>query len=63
LPEIPLQGNITQYKHMEKFILTLKHDKGKIKISTFAENEKMAIEIICNSEGCPQSAIIKIEKQ
>jgi hypothetical protein len=48
---------------MEKFILTLKHDKGKIKISTFAENEKIAIEKICNSEGCPQSAIIKIEKQ
>lgn len=48
---------------MEKFILTLKHDKGKIKISTFAENEKIAIEKICNSEGCPQSAIIKIEQK
>jgi hypothetical protein len=48
---------------MQKFILTLKHDKGKIKISTFAENEKLAIEKICNSEGCPKSAIQKIEKR
>ena len=46
---------------MKTYRLTLKHDTGKIRIKTTAENKETAINIIMQFENCPRSAIVKIE--
>lgn len=48
---------------MKKYKVTLKHDKGIVKLTTSAHNEEQAREIIMKHEGCPESAILKIEIQ
>jgi hypothetical protein len=47
---------------MKKFRLTLKHDYGKINFIIFARNEDQAKQIVCECEGCPQCAIIKVKE-
>lgn len=46
---------------MKKYKITLKHDNGKINITTMAENEITAISKVMLTEQCPRSAIIKIK--
>jgi hypothetical protein len=46
---------------MFKFIFEATHDKGKIKLSTFAPTEQVAKDIICNLEGCPPWALKLIQ--
>ena len=48
---------------MKKYKVTLKHDEGIVKLTTSAHNEQQAREIIMKHEGCPESAILKIEIQ
>jgi hypothetical protein len=43
-----------------KFLITVKHDKGKFYFHAYALNEEEAIEKVMESEGCPRSAILKI---
>jgi hypothetical protein len=45
---------------MKRYKLTIKHDTGKVNIFTRANDEQQAIEKVCNSEGCPKTAIIKV---
>jgi hypothetical protein len=45
---------------MKKYILTVKHDNGRIKLSTWAISEKSAKDIVCKAESCPEDAIIKV---
>jgi hypothetical protein len=47
---------------MNTYKLTLKHDNGKITFEVKADSEKAARGIVCRSEGCPDSAIIKVKE-
>lgn len=42
-----------------KYKVTVKHDNGKVKLITVARSAHSAIEMICNAENCPKSAIVK----
>lgn len=48
---------------MKQFIITLRHDKGKIKLKTAASSEDAAIQNVLNFEGCPRRAVINIKQQ
>lgn len=48
---------------MKTFYITLKHDGGKTRVKLVAVNEQSAREIICRSENCPESAIVKIKQK
>lgn len=46
---------------MKKHIFTLKHDAGKVKLTTWGyESTEKAIQFVMNLEKCPRRAIIKI---
>jgi len=47
---------------MNTYIVTLKHDYGKIKIQVVALTFNRAINIIMKTEGCPENAIQSIKK-
>lgn len=51
---------MSPFKDVKMFQVTVKHDAGKVKIRTAATDKEAAIKIICNAEGCPECAIIKI---
>jgi hypothetical protein len=42
------------------YVLTLKHDNGKFRIRTAAEDEKMAKQLVMAAENCPECAIVKV---
>lgn len=48
---------------MNRYTATIKHDTGKYKITTDAENQEKAIELICKAENCPACAIIKLTEK
>ncbi len=43
-----------------KYKLTVKHDNGKVKLIAVARSAYSAIQMICNAENCPESAIVKV---
>ena len=46
---------------MKKHIFTLKHDSGKITLTTWGYSSiQAATKFICNLEKCPERAIIKV---
>jgi hypothetical protein len=45
---------------MSYYKFTLQHDKGKISITTYAETVEEAMSIVCQSEHCPENAIVDI---
>lgn len=45
------------------YSVTVKHDKGRKTINVFAPSYASAIEMVCNSESCPESAIDKVQQQ
>lgn len=47
---------------IKKYVVTLKHDKGKVKINTTASSKEQAIKQVCNSEKAPESAVVKVEE-
>lgn len=47
---------------VQLFKVFLSSDSGEISIKVYAIDEISAIDIIMKSEGCPRSAIIKVEK-
>jgi hypothetical protein len=47
---------------MIKYKAKVKHDKGNAVIYVYANNEQDARKEICRLEGCPDSAIVKLEK-
>lgn len=49
-----------QYDGM--FIVCLRHDKGKIRIATWASDTDNAIESVCNAEKAPKSAVLWVKK-
>lgn len=44
------------------FTVCLKHDKGRVRISTWAEDTNQAIELVCNAELAPRSAVLWVKK-
>lgn len=48
---------------MIKYEIVLKHDSGKIKITTVASDIETAKRIVLNYEKAPESAIIKINEK
>jgi hypothetical protein len=46
---------------MKMYRITLKHDRGIIRIRTTSSSKQAAINKVCMAEGCPESAVIKIE--
>lgn len=51
---------MSPFKDVKMYQVTVKHDTGKVKIRTAATDKETAIKIICNAEGCPEGAIIKV---
>ncbi len=47
---------------VQQFVVTVKHDKGKVRIKTTASSADAAKSIVCKAEGCPESAIVSVEK-
>lgn len=47
---------------IKKYIITLKHDSGKIKIATTATTAKKAIETVCKFENAPINAVCNVEE-
>lgn len=45
---------------MKKYLVTIEHDKGTIKILVTARNIMAAREIVKRSEGCPDRAILAL---
>jgi hypothetical protein len=41
-----------------KVIVKLRHDKGTVKISVWAESLEQAKQMVCNAEKCPLSSVI-----
>lgn len=46
---------------MKKYIITLKHDNGSIKLSVSAENITDAVKAVLIIEGAPETAIKNIK--
>ena len=59
LPEI-INKDIKEGEKLRKFKITLKHDDGKVNITTTASNKEQAIKQVCNSEKAPESAVVKV---
>lgn len=45
-----------------KFEITVKHDTGKTKLTISATDLVSAVKIVCESEGCPECAIVSTNK-
>lgn len=45
---------------IHKYKVVVKHDKGKATLTTTASNKEAAIKNICNTEKCPESAVVKV---
>ena len=58
--EEPVEESIEEAIEMKKFIASVKHDKGVVKIKTSAQNKEDAITKIMKAEGCPKCSIVKI---
>lgn len=48
---------------MQTYIITVKHDAGKIRITTAATSEETAITQVMIAENCPRSAIIDARRK
>lgn len=46
---------------MNKYKVTVKHDKGKTTLKVMAICKDSAKAIIMRAEGCPSSAIVKVK--
>ncbi len=46
---------------LKRYRLTLKHDHGKVKLTTVASSEKSARLIVTKAENCPDCAIVNVE--
>lgn len=47
---------------MKKYIATINSDHGKHKLIVLASDKETAIEMILKAEGCPDSAIFKMQE-
>ncbi len=45
---------------MKNYLVTVKHDYGKVVLKLFARSKEMAMRMACSAEKCPESAILKI---
>jgi len=57
-----LPDHVKEAEESNQYIITLKHDGGKIRIMTTASSEDEAIQMVLNSEGAPRGAIVDIQK-
>jgi hypothetical protein len=46
---------------VNKYILTLKHDNGKVNLIVTAQNFEQAIRLAREAEGCPERSIVNIK--
>lgn len=51
---------MSPFKDLKTFQVTIRHDSGKIRIKTAATDKDHAKNIICQAEGCPETAILKV---
>ena len=47
---------------IKKYQVSLKHDNGKIRITTVATSKQSAIDMIMKAEGCPECAISNVNE-
>lgn len=47
---------------LSKYTMTLKHDKGTVKLSIIATSFEQAVKIICRAENCPEQAVHHIKR-
>jgi hypothetical protein len=45
---------------MREFTIKLRHDNGKVSITTWADSKEQAIKQVLDAEGAPESAVIAI---
>ena len=45
---------------MKEFTITLRHDRGKINITTSASTKEQAIAQVLDHEGAPESAVVGV---
>jgi len=46
---------------MKKYIVTVKHDNGRLRIKVGANSVEDATLLVCRAEGCPECAILSIK--
>lgn len=46
---------------MKEYIITLRHDHGRIRIMTTASSQEQAVKQVCDCEFAPRSAVIDVE--
>lgn len=44
------------------YVATIKHDRGKFKLTVHARNKGVAREMITKAEGCPDRAILSLKR-
>lgn len=47
---------------MEKYIVTMKHDAGVIRILTSAQDADTAVKMVADAEYAPLSAVVNVEQ-
>lgn len=47
---------------MKTYIITVEHDNGETRIRVTARSKKVAVAIIMEAEGCPESAIKSVSR-
>jgi len=45
---------------MREFTIRLRHDGGKVDITTWADSKEQAVKQVLDAEGAPESAVIAI---
>jgi hypothetical protein len=45
-----------------RYTLTVRHDAGRVKITTTARSAEAARGIVCSAERCPRSAIERVRR-
>lgn len=53
---------MTSFPDAGDYVVTLRHDRGKVRIQTYASSEAAAIAMILKAEHAPPSAVVKVVK-
>ena len=46
-----------------RFVVTLKHDRGTVRLRVTSPTAEQARQQACAAEGCPESAIVKCSRK
>lgn len=45
-----------------RFYVTLRHDRGRVRLATVAQSIAQAIATVCAAEGAPESAVLLVRR-